>query len=190
MTDTKKEKIALRKLCKARRAQIQGGEKDAYDKSICEHIARLPEFSSASVLLAYYPISSEINIMPLIELAKNHGKRIAFPVCISETEMIFRYCDDIESEPSGAYGIKEPSEWHELYESNADSFCIIPALAADKSGHRTGYGRGYYDRFLSRYEGAGVITIYSALVFDEIPYDEHDAVIKTIITERGVLPTK
>ena len=189
MIDIKKEKTALRRLCKKKRAQIQGSEKEAFDKSICACIAHLPEFSSASVLLAYYPVSTEINIMPLVSLAEKHGKRVAFPVCISETEMVFRYCDDIESQPCGAYGIKEPSEGHSLYEKSSDTFCIIPALAVDKNGYRTGYGRGYYDRFLSGYEGAGAAVIYSALVFDEIPHDCYDAKIKTIITERGVLPT-
>jgi len=47
------------------------------------------------------------------------------------------------------YGINEPSNGPYLSALNIH-VVIVPLLAFDKAGHRVGYGKGYYDRFLSK----------------------------------------
>lgn len=48
-----------------------------------------------------------------------------------------------------AFGIAEPIGT-ELVEPDEIDLVIIPMLAFDREGNRVGYGKGYYDRFLSR----------------------------------------
>lgn len=52
----------------------------------------------------------------------------------------------------------------EILKDYSKGLCIIPGLVFDFDGYRLGYGKGYYDRFLSRFGGdtAGFVT---ALVF-------------------------
>ena len=45
------------------------------------------------------------------------------------------------------WGIPEPSEGNEADPESID-LVLIPLLAFDLSGHRVGYGKGFYDRFL------------------------------------------
>lgn len=47
------------------------------------------------------------------------------------------------------WGIFEPVHGVLVNESDIDAV-IIPLLVADKSGNRIGYGKGFYDRFLSK----------------------------------------
>jgi 5-formyltetrahydrofolate cyclo-ligase len=47
------------------------------------------------------------------------------------------------------YGIDEPTEGVQISESEID-MVLIPLLAFDKKGYRVGFGKGYYDKFLSR----------------------------------------
>jgi 5-formyltetrahydrofolate cyclo-ligase len=47
------------------------------------------------------------------------------------------------------WGIKEPVDGKEINAELID-LVIVPLLVFDKFGHRVGYGKGFYDRFLSK----------------------------------------
>ena len=48
-----------------------------------------------------------------------------------------------------AFGIPEPLEGVRIKEDEIE-VVFIPLLAYDKKGNRLGYGKGFYDRFLSK----------------------------------------
>jgi len=48
------------------------------------------------------------------------------------------------------WGVPEPRSTVESFPETTFDLVFIPLLAFDKSGHRVGYGAGYYDRFLSK----------------------------------------
>ena len=50
---------------------------------------------------------------------------------------------------SNSYGIPEPQNGRELDPESIDVI-FVPLLAYDKRGHRVGYGKGFYDIFLSK----------------------------------------
>jgi 5-formyltetrahydrofolate cyclo-ligase len=47
------------------------------------------------------------------------------------------------------YGIDEPKSGNKVTENEID-MVLIPLLAFDRKGYRVGFGKGYYDKFLSR----------------------------------------
>ena len=49
---------------------------------------------------------------------------------------------------TNAWGIPEPIDGIEVNNSKID-VVFVPLLAFDKSGHRVGYGKGFYDKFLA-----------------------------------------
>ncbi len=73
----------------------------------------------------------------------------------------------------GGFNILEPVNQDNEAVSDESSICIVPALSADENGFRLGYGGGYYDRFLSGFNGLSVVISYSALR-REIPTEKHD----------------
>ncbi len=47
-----------------------------------------------------------------------------------------------------SWGISEPSSGARIKPEEID-MVVVPLLCFDVSGHRTGYGKGFYDRFLA-----------------------------------------
>lgn len=65
---------------------------------------------------------------------------------------------------------------------------FVPAAAVDRDGHRLGWGKGYYDRFLSQLDPTTfvVAVVFDADILAEIPVEPHDVGVDVIITERDV----
>jgi 5-formyltetrahydrofolate cyclo-ligase len=61
-------------------------------------------------------------------------------------------------------------------------------IAYDRTGHRLGYGAGYYDRFLAGKIGVRKIGVaFSCQEVEEIPADANDVGMDVIVTEKGIL---
>ncbi|MFM6968226.1 MAG: 5-formyltetrahydrofolate cyclo-ligase [Microbacteriaceae bacterium] len=65
---------------------------------------------------------------------------------------------------------------------------FVPAAAVDRNGHRLGWGKGYYDRFLSQLDPTTfvVAVVFDADILADIPVEPHDVGVDIIITERDV----
>ena len=87
----------------------------------------------------------------------------------------------------GAYGIPEPSDKMEVVTDFSECICIVPGLVFDLSGHRLGYGKGYYDRFLKDFTGYSVGLVYSEFILDKLPCEPTDRAVDLMITERGII---
>ena len=92
--------------------------------------------------------------------------------------------DDLELRENGIY---EPREGLEEYVPSQQSICIVPAVVFDKEGYRIGYGKGFYDRFLSNFTGVKVGLVYSNMILPKVPRGRFDKHVDIIISERGVV---
>ena len=68
---------------------------------------------------------------------------------------------------------------------------LIPSLAFDKDKFRLGYGRGYYDRFLSKSikENNDILKVGVAFSFQKyhkLPINQNDVKLDFILTEKGI----
>jgi len=90
----------------------------------------------------------------------------------------------------GSFGVREPAEEDFNFVSpDQIDLVVVPGLAFDRRGGRIGYGKGYFDRLLSRL-GSQVPRI--ALAFDfqvlgAVPQDENDIRVDAIITEKSTM---
>jgi 5-formyltetrahydrofolate cyclo-ligase len=66
----------------------------------------------------------------------------------------------------------------------------VPCLSYDTYGYRIGYGKGYYDRFLSSFDGTKIGLCYSAFKSDRLPRGKYDIKLDIVITEKGVTVIK
>ena len=147
-------------------------------------------YQYADELFLFCGIGHEPDLKPIALNALMDGKKVAYPVSINKTEMIFRYITDFENDfATGAFGIKEPEEGLEEagFRDAADRIIICPGMAFDHEGRRLGRGNGYYDRFLGEY-GTYFSSVtgvcYSEFILPEIPSDEHDITMDYILTEQ------
>ena len=180
------EKDKLRQIYRAKRRALSTEFCKQEDSKLCEIISRLPEFAAAKTVLLYAPMGAEIDVLPLVEIAKRLGKRVAFPLCNTDDKtMTFHYSENISELSVGAYGIREPKAETEIY-GGEPAICIVPGLAFDKYGNRLGYGGGYYDRFLSVCSVPSIAPVREGFLVDGVlPTDEHDVKTDMTVTVKG-----
>lgn len=51
----------------------------------------------------------------------------------------------------GSFNIKEPDMTKEYTQADGRALMIVPGLAFSDTGYRIGYGKGFYDRYLSSF---------------------------------------
>ncbi len=181
-------KQELRAFLKERRASIPTEEKRSYDKRIVEAIAEMPAFRQAGAVLLYAPCGTEIDLIPLVRVARRLGKTVAFPRCDTETTTMQFFVLTPEARlVKGAYGIFEPPADAPLCETDESTLCILPGLSFSPDGSRLGYGKGYYDRFLASFRGVTVGAVYASMVAKSLPCEPHDVPAQFLVTERGVM---
>lgn len=148
----------------------------------------LASFRFAETVLLYYPIKGEINVLPIVEAAIKAGKKVAFPLCDSESStMTYHIVSSLNELKEGSYGIPEPSCELPVYAPSKDKndLIIIPAVCFDRHGYRVGYGKGYYDRYLNSFGGTAVGVTFHKLLLPSVPRGRFDKHVSLIVTEKG-----
>ena len=118
---------------------------------IKDKLYSLIEFNRAKNIMFYVSFKSEVDTQEIIkELLKIKEKKVLVPYVIEDDLRLHvsELKDFNELEPK-TFGILSPKEPY-TREFNPDKvdIVIVPGIAFDRTGHRIGYGYGYYDRFL------------------------------------------
>jgi 5-formyltetrahydrofolate cyclo-ligase len=182
-------KQKLRVHYRAVRKSVSNEARELLDATLCANASEHYALKNAKTLLFYYPVKGEPNIKPLITWAFLNKKSVAFPISNCNTSTLsFRLVNNISELSCGAYGIPEPSNDAPCVTDFKNAVCIVPGLVFDRNGYRIGYGKGYYDRFISNFDGTAVGLAYDGFCIpSELPHDEYDETVDIIITERGII---
>ena len=172
-------KNKLRKELIALRREMDSRSRGLADRDIFEQLK--PLIDAAGDVFVYASTEIEVDTRKVIDYCIGRGIPTALPVS-GDTELEFFYINDKSELSHGRYGIDEPPRIRKAV-PDADTLCIVPALCADGNGYRLGYGKGYYDRFLSRFSGKSVIICYSGFRRD-VPIEEHDKKADITIFDR------
>ena len=182
LINVRKRKHELRARFKRFRAECPPELKKSLDKRLFERFASLEEYRAADVLFAYISQPIECDTSAIIADALEKGKRVAVPKCHkTSNEMDFYFIksyDDLN-------GILEPVP--ERCEKAVDfscGLCLVPGLSFDLQGYRLGFGKGYYDRFLSDFGGTTVGICYSKCTMGELPRGTFDRAVDIVLTEK------
>ena len=190
MTPIKRIKDEIRQEYSAKRDALSPAEREENSLKICDFAKNLVSFRHAEVILLYYPIKSEINVIPIAEEAFKKGKAVAFPRCNTEDHtMKFHIVSSLDELEPGAYKILEPKESCPVYDPENDTrvaVCYVPGLTFDSFGYRLGYGKGYYDKFMHTFRGSTIGIILSDFVVKSLPKGKFDRHCDILLTEKGV----
>ncbi len=195
MYEIRKHKTEIRKQNLERRSAIPQEIRKSKDARICKNIISSAAFRYADVILLYYPIKGEVDILPLMQAALGSGKKVAFPRCRPEDHsMTFHYVSSVEDFEKGSYGLREPFaslpafDTQTGYEMNV--LCIVPAVVYDRKGYRIGYGGGYYDRFFGQCKPASIGVVYEEFIIKNVPHGRYDISVDVVVSERGIYARK
>ena len=185
MIDIRPLKTELRQKYRSLRQSMPPEIKEQKDEAIAAQVRRLWQYQRNSVLLIYVSTAIEVDTFRIIRQAIADGKRVAVPRCVPDTRnMEFYYIRSTDELKPGAFGVLEPEPVADnLYNENDGGLCIVPAFSYDWRGYRLGYGKGYYDRFLSRFEGNMVGICYSECVQRSLPHGRFDRPVELLVTE-------
>lgn len=108
-------------------------------------------YQETKIILAYSSIGSEVDTKPLLIQALKDKKELYLPKIIDIPNCIMEFykIDDLNQTEEGYQGIKEPTSGIRFEPGRETALMIVPCVAFDCKGTRLGYGRGYYDRYLS-----------------------------------------
>ena len=181
-------KSRIRDRIKASRAAMPQGDKARFDKSIKGRIMRMREYINCEILFTYVSKPTEVDTHAIISSALAQGKKVAVPKCLTETrQMDFYFISGFDDLEKGAFGVPEPiPEKCTLVSDYSKGFCIVPGLSFDSEGYRLGYGKGYYDRFFSKFKGYSAGLCYSNFMKWKLPHGRYDKNVDVVVTERFV----
>ncbi len=142
--------------------------------------------AAARTIALFWPIVSrhEVDLRPLDTTLRARGVRIAYPAIDAETNvMTFRFVDDVSALEDKGYGFMEPAAGAPL--ATALDAIIVPAVAVDPTGHRIGYGAGYYDRTLPSFAppAVSIAVAYDWQLVAEVPATEFDVRVGWVVTD-------
>ena len=128
---------------------------------------------------------NEVDPAALIRAAWEDGQAVSLPRVEGEEMNFYRYRP---SDPLtiSEMGIPEPDPSADPV-SGAFFLMIMPGLAFDRTGHRLGYGGGFYDRYLSKH-GEGIYPVGAAYQFQLsetlLPAEPYDFTARAVVTEQ------
>lgn len=182
------DKQALREDMKVVRDELAARDPDAGETLADKFPLKLLERYGPTVAV-YLPIGSEIDPRPLMGKLIRAGANLALPCVQDDGSMIYRAYtrgDMLEKRP---FGLLEPNP--EVPEVEP-TLVLTPLLAFDRTGNRLGYGKGHYDRALTRLREKGRVFVCGLAFFGQeveaVPAEPHDVPLDWVMTERGSIP--
>ena len=122
-------KKELRNIIRERKRQFSGQQLEELSLLVLDRLRRNFRLQQARSILLYYSLPDEVNTHQFIDELVNQGKQVFLPVVVDGENMEIR-------EYTGSKDLRQGS--------------FIPGMSFDKSGHRLGRGKGYYDRMLCK----------------------------------------
>ena len=173
--ETKKE---IRSKLKKQRGLLGVDECHNMSHEIYKRLIALELDREYDNILLYSAIRNEVNTDEYFAYLINKAKRIYYPRVRSLDEL-----------NCGSFNIKEPDMTKEYTQTDGRALMIVPGLAFSDTGYRIGYGKGFYDRYLSSFTkrdtvmavGVGYdFQLLSGMTFE----DEYDVPLDGVITDK------
>lgn len=186
------KKKEARHLALAARDAIDAQTRQIAEDKIIRYILDTGICEKADMILSYQSFRSEVSTNRLNERLRQMGKKVYLPKCYPENrDMIFFLVETEKDLVSGYQGIKEPVETLPQWQA-ADpekTVLLMPGVGFDRTGSRVGYGGGYYDRFLEKWQDrigtCALLAFEVQKVRETIEMERCDRRPALIVTEKG-----
>lgn len=187
-------KDTIRKQILSVRNKLPEDEVQKLSNSIFNNLIKNEFLDNASHIMVYLDFKHEVKTDAIINYCLSQDKKIYIPICIPEThEISISRITSLQELEAGHFDIREPKLQHiRLSDAGLIDLVLVPGIAFDNRGNRTGFGAGYYDRFMSRLKPGAVkaALAYSFQLVERVPSDIYDIPVDYIVTEKGTINCK
>lgn len=164
-----------------------------FKKEIDKKLLKLFIKSFLSLFNVYHcflPINhnNEFNTYLLIQYLLNHNKIIVVPKLGSNNNLEHYYFQKSTKLINNHLSIPEPVNASLFFPFELIDVVLVPLIVCDNNGNRIGYGKGYYDKFLSSLKKSTLkigINIFNC-IDDKIPKEFHDITLDYLISPAGI----
>ncbi|MEX1212675.1 MAG: 5-formyltetrahydrofolate cyclo-ligase [Balneolaceae bacterium] len=181
-------KAQLRNRLLVWRKGLSGDDHSVWSREITRKILSWSVYQNATTIHCFRSMArtGEVETGPLIEQMLRDGKRVVVPRTGAKGMASVRIENDTVFERH-ALGMEEPTTGEVIPDGEID-LVLVPLLAADRTGHRLGYGKGMYDRFLSGLSSVNAGLLFAPQLQDQpLPADPHDVPLDWLVTEESIL---
>lgn len=157
---------------------------------IAEKILSLRCIKESKTVAVYNALPSEVETQQLIKGLFAIGKTVCLPRVSGCTMDFYRIKSADEKLIKGSFGVYEPPENKaEQMPPEKLDVIIIPGVCFDKKKNRIGFGKGYYDGYLSKnVSGKKIAVCFEEQILKNgfIDSDENDIRPDMIVTEKVI----
>jgi 5-formyltetrahydrofolate cyclo-ligase len=181
------EKIAIRKKAFFNRKKKYYEISDNFFKPIIKFLKKKNKNRPIHLSL-YYPTNYEVNVLKLFKFIRISRTKTLLPVIRDKNKMNFvewQYHDPLKV---NSFGMLDPCVQTKFL---IPDVMLVPLLAFDSQNNRLGYGKGFYDKYLSKFlkNKKKIITIgiaFSFQKYNKLPVSKFDIKLDNILTEKGL----
>ncbi|MHC1591910.1 MAG: 5-formyltetrahydrofolate cyclo-ligase, partial [Candidatus Helarchaeales archaeon] len=174
-----------------RRNEMSADEIKNLSRSLLDNLKALNEYMNARTVMFFVGKKQEVQTLDFISRELGNNKRIIVPITLKNerTLLASEILSTSELHPS-LFNVLEPKqEFIRPFSIENLDLILVPGLAFDRTGHRLGYGFGYYDNFL---KGKKQKTLTIGLAFhfqlvDHVPRNGLDVPVDKIVTEKEII---
>lgn len=175
------EKKLLRQEVKRLKAQFTEQELLRKSAMIWAEVEAKPQFRQAASVLLYWSLPGEVYTHDFIR--RWHGeKNIILPVVDGDRLRLALFTSEQTLRRNTVMNLYEPQGCDDALQETVE-LAIVPGIAFDRSNHRLGRGRGYYDRLLPQLNSYILGVCFDFQLFDAIPYDEYDVPMDEVVVQ-------
>lgn len=140
-------------------------------------------FAAAQSLALYSPVRNETATNKVFDVACRQGKQVYYPR-VTGDRLHFVQINSPAQLVSGSFGVLEPAA-NLRNSQQTPELILVPGIAFDRRGHRLGYGRGFYDRYLACCSDQVVRVgfAYSFQLCDALPVGAGDQPVDALVTD-------
>lgn len=184
-----KSKAEIRSLILAKRDGLSVKNRVESSLLAAELAGEFIQFPPGTVISGFFPIRSEIDPRPLMDVLRKRGAVLCLPVVRNKTTLEFRELVPGAEFVDAGFGTKGPSDTARVVDPQ---MMLMPLSVYDNQGGRIGYGAGHYDRAISNLHQRKIVPKLIGMAFecqcvDFVPQEPHDVAMDAIVTENGFL---
>jgi 5-formyltetrahydrofolate cyclo-ligase len=185
-------KKQLRLRMRALRAAHPAGTLAERSAKIVALVARHEAFVRARSLALFSPLleRNEVDVRALDALARAANKRVFYPGVRDDAggraETDFRESAGLDDLDDRGHRFREPPAGAASAGRGDIDLVLVPALAVALSGHRLGWGGGFYDAALPdlRPPACAMVVAFDFQLLAEVPNLAHDVACDVIVTDQ------
>jgi 5-formyltetrahydrofolate cyclo-ligase len=187
-------KQELRKRMRALRSAHPAAALAERSRAVVSRVLSLPAFQAARGVALFFPMTDrkEVDLRELDARARAEGKRVYYPFLEQRDGTAvsgLKLTDALGDLTSQGQRFLEPPRQRPAASRSEVELVLVPALAVAPSGHRLGYGAGFYDSLLPDFRppASAWIVAYDFQLLADLPALPHDVACDGLLTDARTL---